>query len=115
SDGLASDLRHICKQSGVGATIFENQLALDPDTRATAEYFNDDPLDYVLYGGEDYELLFTAPEEKANELKTKFHKVFGVSCSKIGMIIDKTAGAYLEKSDKTTTPLNFKGYDHFQT
>jgi thiamine-monophosphate kinase len=114
SDGLASDLGHLCKQSGVGAVIFENQIPIAPDSQGTAEYFNDDPVEYVLYGGEDYELLFTASEENVMELQKQFGKMFGISCTKIGKIIDKTEGIYLEKSNKKKTPLIFKGYDHFR-
>ncbi|MFQ5863755.1 MAG: thiamine-phosphate kinase [bacterium] len=114
SDGLAPDLGHICKQSGVGAIVFGDQLPIDADTKGTAEYFGDDPVEYVLYGGEDFELLFTVPEENATELQKKFHKMFGISCAKIGQIIDKTEGIYLEKSDNKKTALISKGYDHFR-
>ncbi len=59
SDGLASELMHICTQSGVGATIFQDKLPADEQVLDTAEEFKIDPITCMLNGGEDYELLFT--------------------------------------------------------
>lgn len=59
SDGLAADLHHLCSQSQKGALIFQNKLPIDYQTQRTAEDFNRPELEFALYGGEDYELLFT--------------------------------------------------------
>jgi thiamine-monophosphate kinase len=61
SDGLASDLLHICKSSGVGCRIFYNKIPIDLETVRLAEEFKIDPTIPALNGGEDYELLFTIP------------------------------------------------------
>jgi thiamine-monophosphate kinase len=61
SDGLSSELRHICKQSGVGCRIFEKQLPIDYQTAVMAEELNMNVTTCALNGGEDYELLFTVP------------------------------------------------------
>ena len=59
SDGLASEIFHICKQSGLGAAIYEDKLPIDKETFETAAEFVIDPNTCALNGGEDYELLFT--------------------------------------------------------
>ena len=61
SDGLSSELRHICKQSGVGCRIFEKQLPIDYQTAVMAEELNMNVTTCALNGGEDYELVFTVP------------------------------------------------------
>jgi thiamine-monophosphate kinase len=61
SDGLSSELRHICKQSHVGCRIFEKQLPIDYQTAVMAEEMNMNVTTCALNGGEDYELLFTVP------------------------------------------------------
>jgi thiamine-monophosphate kinase len=61
SDGLFIDLSRLCKESGVGARIYEEKIPMSRELRKTAEYLGADPLDFATGGGEDYELLFTAP------------------------------------------------------
>lgn len=61
SDGLSSELRHICKQSGTGCRIFEKQLPIDYQTAVMAEELNMNVTTCALNGGEDYELVFTVP------------------------------------------------------
>jgi thiamine-monophosphate kinase len=69
SDGLASDLIHICKLSNTGCRIFANKIPIDYETSKLAEEFNIDPVIPALNGGEDYELLFTVPLAKFEEIK----------------------------------------------
>lgn len=61
SDGLSSELRHICKQSGTGCRIYEERIPIDYQTAVTAEEFNMNVTTCALNGGDDYELLFTVP------------------------------------------------------
>ena len=61
SDGLSSELMHICKQSGVGCRIFEKQIPIDYQTAVMAEELNMNVTTCALNGGEDYELVFTVP------------------------------------------------------
>jgi thiamine-monophosphate kinase len=71
SDGLSSELMHICKQSGKGCRIYEEHLPIDYQTAAMAEEFNMNLTTCALNGGEDYELLFTVPlafHEKIQEI-----------------------------------------------
>ncbi|MBW6483623.1 MAG: thiamine-phosphate kinase [Vicingaceae bacterium] len=69
SDGLSSEIIHICTQSGVGCTIYENKIPLDPLTVSTAEELNLNPSVCALNGGEDYELLFTISLEDYEKIK----------------------------------------------
>ncbi|HLN21267.1 MAG TPA: thiamine-phosphate kinase [Bacteroidales bacterium] len=61
SDGLASDLLHLCKSSGTGCRIYSEKIPVDYETARIAEEFNMDPMTPALNGGEDYELIFTVP------------------------------------------------------
>ena len=70
SDGLASDLLHLCKLSGTGCRIYHSRIPIDAETCKAAEEFNIDPLIPALNGGEDYELLFTVPLEDAEKIKS---------------------------------------------
>jgi thiamine-monophosphate kinase len=69
SDGLASDLIHVCKLSDTGCRIFANKIPIDYETSRLAEEFNIDPVIPALNGGEDYELLFTVPLEMFEKIK----------------------------------------------
>ena len=69
SDGLSSDVRHICKASKVGVKIFENKIPILKETEKTANELNINPIFCALNGGEDYELLFTAPSSLYETLK----------------------------------------------
>jgi len=69
SDGVASELFHLCKQSGVGAYVEESGIPIHPETQMTAVQFNLDPVTCALNGGEDYELLFTIDPQDIEKVK----------------------------------------------
>ncbi|HLZ10634.1 MAG TPA: thiamine-phosphate kinase [Chloroflexota bacterium] len=73
SDGLASDLVHICQASQVGATIHANQVPLSDELSRLAASSDHDPVDWALHGGEDYELLLTAPAASIDPLVALLH------------------------------------------
>ncbi|MDA3929303.1 MAG: thiamine-phosphate kinase [Prolixibacteraceae bacterium] len=89
SDGLSSEIMHICKNSKVGAKIYEEKIILDKETSAMGEELNINPLVAALNGGEDYELLFTLPI--ANHDKIRNHPDITV----IGHIVDASEGTTL--------------------
>ena len=101
SDGLASEINHICDQSKVGAIIYKPDIPIINSVREIAKRLNEDEYDYALSGGEDYELLFTVPKEVVN-------KVTGY---KIGEIT-KEAGIWIVDGDKKEM-LTKEGYNHF--
>jgi thiamine-monophosphate kinase len=89
SDGLSSELMHICKQSGVGCRIFEKQLPIDYQTAIMAEEMNMNVTTCALNGGEDYELLFTVPigdHEKVSQIED-VHLIGHITDSKYGHIL----------------------------
>lgn len=108
SDGLASEINHIAKNSDLGAIIKYNHIPIADTTRDIAEKQNKDPVDFALYGGEDFELLFTMPCCAAEKLIESAS--FPVKI--IGEILPKTNGVILQKNGEIY-PLKSKGYDHF--
>lgn len=108
SDGLASDLFHICKQSKVGAAIYEDKLPIDEQTYQTAASFKIDPVTCVMNGGEDYELLFTIKHDDFEKLKSHPDIHF------IGYIQGKSKGTSLVTKSGNVIPLRAQGWDHFK-
>jgi thiamine-monophosphate kinase len=108
SDGLASDLFHICKQSQVGASIYEDKLPVDDQTYQTAGSFKIDPVTCVMNGGEDYELLFTIRQDDFEKLKKHPDIHF------IGYIQDRKKGVNLVTRAEHVVPIQAQGWDHFQ-
>jgi len=105
SDGLSSELLHICKNSGVGCKIFQNKVPIDLNTKKMAEEFKIEPLISALNGGEDYELLFTV---NVNDFeKIKDHALI----HPIGHITDKKNGAVLISDAGQTIPLQAQGWN----
>ena len=104
SDGLASELKHLCKQSNVGCRIYEERIPIDYLTAVTAEEFNMNLTTCALNGGEDYELLFTVPltdHDKASQLE---------DVKIIGHITRPELGAALITRDGQEFPLKAQGW-----
>lgn len=111
SDGLAADLHHILQAAGVGAVIHEEKIPVAPAAEAVARRLGVDPLPWALGGGEDYQLLFTVPPHRQQELAPVLSPL-GVQWTVIGEITTE-AGAQLVRPDGTTLPLHRQGWDHF--
>ncbi len=107
SDGLASEIFHICKASSVGATIYEDKLPIDKQTFDTAVELNMDPITCVLNGGEDYELLFTIDQKDFAKLEKHPDIHF------IGHITKPEEGKYLVTKSGTAVQLKAQGWKHF--
>jgi thiamine-monophosphate kinase len=109
SDGVSTDLGHICKASGVGAVVWAEKV---PVVRVPAELrrLGFDPLDMALNGGEDYELLFTVPKEFSSRLP---RKIAGVPVTVIGEIT-RQKKVMLLGPHGIRTPLQPKGWDPFR-
>lgn len=108
SDGLASEIKHICKHSDLGCTVFEDKIPIDQQTYDTARSFNMDPTLYALNGGEDYELLFTIRLED-------FEKVKNIpEISVIGHMTDKNSGVNLVTKSGTQVEIVAQGWDHLK-
>lgn len=105
SDGISSDLLHICKQSKVGCQLYEERLPIDYQTAMMAETFNMNVTTVALNGGEDYELLFTVPLH----LHEKMKEVKGVHL--VGHIAKEKQGCYLVTRDGQEMQLRAQGWD----
>ncbi|GHV56481.1 thiamine-monophosphate kinase [Bacteroidia bacterium] len=104
SDGLASELLHICQQSRVGCILYEERLPIDYQTAMMAEQFNMNLTTVALNGGDDYELLFTVPLS----LHEKIQSLDGIHL--IGHIVEADEGAHLIARDGTQIPLVAQGW-----
>ena len=107
SDGLASELLHICNQSDVGAFIEEGKVPIHPDSELAALEFKLDPITCALHGGEDYELLFTIDEKDLEKIR------FMPEVYIIGEITDKTDGIKLHTTGGNMHAITAQGWNHF--
>ena len=108
SDGLASEIMHICKQSKVGAQIYEEKIPIDYHTYKTAEEFNFNATTAALNGGEDYELLFTISQKDFEVVKG----IPGIAI--IGHITDSGAGINMVARGEQIVELQAQGWNAFK-
>ncbi len=107
SDGLSSDLLHICHQSGVGAVIEESGVPIHPDAQLQALQFQLDPITCALSGGEDYELLFTIRPEDVDRVK------YLPDIYIAGEIVPAADGVKLHTKGGHIHPIEAQGWKHF--
>jgi thiamine-monophosphate kinase len=112
SDGLATDLAHICAESGVGAVVAAERIPLSPLLCQAAEICDQSPLDWALAGGEDYQLLFTAGEQQVAGLCTLVREKMGRELFAVGRIIEGQ-GVFLEEAGQCRE-ISYRGYEHFR-
>lgn len=107
SDGLSSEINHICKESKTGAKIYAHKIPIDAVTSLTAEEFNMAAETAALHGGEDYELLFTIPLEHLNKIAAM------PQISIIGKITEADEGIHLVLQGGEEVDLSAKGWNAF--
>jgi thiamine-monophosphate kinase len=107
SDGLSSEILHICHQSNVGCRLYEDKIPIDPQTYSTAREFDLDPTVCALSGGEDYELLFTIRQDDYEKIKGS------PLLTTIGYITDEGEGAQLIDKSGGLHPLTAQGWNSF--
>jgi thiamine-monophosphate kinase len=107
SDGLASEIIHICKQSKLGCNLYEDKIPVDFTTAAMAREFSIDPTTCALNGGEDYEFLFTISQKDYEKIKN----VEGLSV--IGHLTNQNEGYNLVSRSNTMVPITAQGWDAF--
>ncbi|RTE54932.1 thiamine-phosphate kinase [Arenibacter aquaticus] len=107
SDGLSSEILHLCSKSAVGCNVYENKIPLDPTVISACEEFKIDSTLVALSGGEDYELLFTIDQKDFPKIKGNPH--FTV----IGHMTDKNEGAHLISRGDAKIPLTAQGWNSF--
>ena len=107
SDGLSSDLAHLCRASKVGARLVAEKIPLEKNLLPVLKQ-SEDVISFALNGGEDFELLFTARRKDKNKLE----KLFGEKIKCIGQITDNVGKIELARESKTTL-LEPQGFRHF--
>jgi len=108
SDGLSSEIFHICKQSNVGMKVYEDKLPIDQQTYDTALEFNIPPTTCAMNGGEDYELLFTVPQSAHDKIKNS------LDISIIGYCTAPHEGKELITQSGNVVPLEAQGWENFK-
>ena len=110
SDGLASEANEIAAASNAGIIIYEEKLPISQELSQFAVEHKRDPLEYVLYGGEDYQLLITLPEVSVRKMIDNGNPF---SCTVIGEVV-KDRAVVLSAKDGSQRPLEPQGYNHFR-
>jgi thiamine-monophosphate kinase len=108
SDGLASEILHICKASNVGCKLYEEKIPIDPMTYETAREFGLDPTVCALSGGEDYELLFTIPQSDYDKVKGQ------LDITVIGHITEYSAGCTMISKSGNAHEITAQGWNSFK-
>jgi len=108
SDGLSSDVLHLCKQSQLGCVLYEEKIPVAEATRLAAYKFEIDPTACALSGGEDYELLFTLSQADYDKL------VLNEQISVIGYMTEAEQGATIITKGGSTYPLTAQGWNHLK-
>ena len=107
SDGLSSEILHLCKNSAVGCNLFEDKIPLDPTVISACEEFKMDSTIIALSGGEDYELLFTIDQNDFDKIKGNPNLTI------VGHMTEPTEGSHLVTRANTKIPLNAQGWNSF--
>ncbi|MZP30386.1 thiamine-phosphate kinase [Heliobacterium undosum] len=117
SDGVSSEVHHLCRNAGCGARIDLANLPISPAARRLARREGREVFAWALSGGEDYELIFTAPEERVPGLIDHVRRETGTDVTVIGRLTDGAAGimaVYPAEKGGEAVPLAAKGYNHFR-
>jgi len=107
SDGLSSEILHICRDSGVGCVLYEEKIPIAEDTRNAAFKFELDPTACALSGGEDYELLFTVSQQDYDKL------VLNEQISVIGYMTESEKGSKIITKGGNTFDITAQGWNAF--
>ncbi len=107
SDGLSSEILHLCNKSEVGCHLYEEKIPLDPTVIIACEEFNLDSTLVALSGGEDYELLFTIDQKEFPKIKGN------PNLTVVGHLTDMDQGAHLISRNNTKIPLTAQGWNSF--
>lgn len=111
SDGLASELNEIASASGVGVRLVAADVPLADELIQSEAVLGKSPLEYALYGGEDFQLVFTIGSDKFSALKNADS---GINFTAVGEVMDSRQGVLLVLEDGSSSVLEPKGYNHFR-
>ncbi|WP_394747885.1 thiamine-phosphate kinase [Spongiimicrobium salis] len=108
SDGLSSEILHLCKQSDVGCNLYEDKIPLDPTVISSCEEFQLNSTVVALSGGEDYELLFTIDQQDFPKIKGN------PNFTVIGHMTPKNEGVHMISRGNTKIPITAQGWNSFE-
>ena len=108
SDGLSSEILHICKQSNMGCVLYEEKIPVHEEMKKAAFKFEIDPTACALSGGEDYELLFTVPQSDYDKL------VLNEQISVVGYMADAEQGSHLITKGGSKVAITAQGWNHLR-
>lgn len=111
SDGLASELHHIAAESACGCEVFRAAVPVEPAAKLVGRRAGIDPVNWALFGGDDYELVFTVAPEAMGEVSEALSSV-GASCRPVGKTVSEK-GVWLIHQDGSRSDLPRGGYEHF--
>ena len=109
SDGLSSEILHICKQSSLGCVLYEDKIPVAEETKLAAYKFQIDPTACALSGGEDYELIFTVPQSDYDKI------VLNEQISVVGYMTGAEEGTKIITKGGSTLPLTAQGWNHMKS
>ena len=109
SDGLGSEILHLCKESGVGCQLYEERIPIDPTTDRMVKEFQIVPSVAALSGGEDYELLFTIDQKDYEKIQT-----MSADVTVIGYMTDDKGVTEMITPDSHVIPIKAQGWDHMK-
>lgn len=109
SDGLASEILHLCENSKLGCHLYEEKIPIDMQTNSVGELFKIHPTTLALNGGEDYELLMTISQNDFDKIKDVKELII------IGHMMDEAVGAQLITTSDTAIPIKAQGWDGLKT
>jgi thiamine-monophosphate kinase len=113
SDGFSNDVGLICQQSGTGVRIDAVRLPIPEAVRRVALLRGQDAVDFAIQGGEDFELLFTAPEAAVPAIVAAVREATGTAVTVVGEMVDAALGRRLVVGDGSERRLEPRGWDHF--
>jgi thiamine-monophosphate kinase len=108
SDGLSSEILHICKQSNLGCVLYEEKIPIAEEMKTAAYKFEIDPTACALSGGEDYELLFTLPQADYDKL------VLNEQISVVGYMTEREQKATIITKGGSKYPITAQGWNHMK-
>ena len=111
SDGLSGDARHVARASGVRLVLDPARLPIHPAAERAGREADRDVLEWALHGGEEFELLLTAPDGALDPLRADFEAAFGIALTPIGRV-EEGSGVFLESAGGEV-PLEPRSWDHF--
>ncbi len=101
SDGPVAETIHLCRQSKCGARLRVRDLPIAPETRAAAEYLGDEPVEYALYGGDEYSLLFAVAEEEFRRMdSSRYHVIGRMTPEDSGIVLETEGGDMAVRAER---------------